>query len=331
MVVPHSRPAGGAAERRNLLRVLASGQWGPGPEARRFEGELARRVGRRRALAVQSGSVALELALRAIGMGPGRRVAIPSYTCAAVLNAVRAVGAREALVDADPDTGSLDPDRLPRGVHAAVVPHLFGAPARLPHGLPVVEDCAGGLGEGLGRRGLVAVCSFYATKLLGAGQGGAVLTDRADLAARLEDLVGYDKRPDYRLRFNYRMSDLTAAVARAQAARLPAFLRARRRLAALYRRALRGLPLRLPDVPGHQYSRFVVGAPGVADRLLRHLNRRGIEAKRPVFRPLHRYLGRRGFPVTDRLHEESVSLPIYPSLGAARQRRVVRAVRSFFA
>lgn len=322
-MVPHSRIRAGAAERRHVLRVLRSGHWGPGPEVERLETELARRLGRRHAVAVQSGSAALQLAVMALGR---RRVALPSYTCAAVLNAVVAAGARPVLVDVDENGNFAGRGRA----DASIVPHLFGCPATLPRGR-VIEDCAGALGEGLGGRGLLAVTSFYATKLLGAGQGGAVVTDRADLAARIRDLVDYDKRETYRLRFNYRMSDLTAAVARAQLARLSDIVKARRRIADEYGKRLADLPLGLPRARGHQFYRYVVRAPGTADRLMKHLSRRGIEAKRPVFRPLHLYLGLSGFPVTERVWSESVSLPIYPSLTAAEQGRVVAAVRRFFA
>lgn len=329
-MVPHSRPTSGPAEPRHLLRVLASGHWGPGPESRRLEKELARIVGRRHALTVQSGSAALHLALLALGIGRGARVAIPAYGCAALLNAVRYTGAREVLVETDETTLGPDPDRIPRGAAAAIVPHMFGCPARLPRRTAVVEDCAAGLGGGLGRRGVLAVTSFYATKLLGAGQGGAVLTDRADLAARLEDLVGYDGRADYRVCYNYRLSDLAAAVARAQTARLAAFVKARRRIADYYDGRLRDLPVGLPGGAGHQYYRYVIRVPGAADRLMHYLNRYGVEAKRPVFRPLNQLLRLRGFPVTDRVHREGVSLPIYPSLSEAEAARVARIVRSFF-
>jgi perosamine synthetase len=329
-MVPHSRPAAGPRERRALLRVLASGHWAPGPEVQRFEAEAARRVGRRHAIAVQSGSAALHLALLALRIGRGRRVAIPSYACAAVLNAVHYTGARPVLVDADERTLGLDPDAVPPSADAAIVPHMFGCPARLPRGLPVIEDCAAGLGEGLGARGVVAIGSFYATKLVAAGQGGIVLTDRADLAARIRDRVDYDNRPSYRVRYNYRMSDLTAALARVQLGRLARTLRARRRIAAAYRRGLRDLPLTLPEAAGHQYYRFVLQVTSGADALLAFLRRRGIEAKRPVFRPLHRTLGLTGFPVADRIHRRGVSLPIYPSLSEADRARVIGAVRSFF-
>ena len=230
-----------------------------------------------------------------------------------------AAGAKPVLVD-----------EAWKSADASIVPHLFGCPAPLPRGR-VIEDCAGALGEGLGSRGVLAVTSFYATKLLGAGQGGAVVTDRADLAARIRDLVDYDKRPTYRLRFNYRMSDLTAAVARAQLARLSDIVKARRRIADEYGKRFADLPLGLPRARGHQFYRYVVRAPGTADRLMKHLCRHGVEAKRPVFRPLHLYLGLRGFPTTERLWRESVSLPIYPSLSGAERARVVGAVRSFFA
>ena len=330
--ISHSKTTGGAAERRNLMRVLRTGFWGPGPEVARLERELARRLHRRYAVAVQSGSAALHLGLLALGARPGRKVIIPSYTCAAVLNAVEYTGARARVADVEEATGNLDPRAIRGAAAAAIIPHMFGRPARIPRtAIPIIEDCAAGLGGGLGRRGVIVITSFYATKMLGAGQGGAVLTDRPDLARRVRDYIDYDKRSAYRVRYNYRMSDLTAAVARAQLARLAAIVKARRRIADYYCRRLGDLPLTLPRARGHQYYRFVMRVPGTADALMNHLRRNGIESKRPVYRPLHRYLGLRGFPATDRLHRLSVSIPIYPSLTATERRRIVEAVRSFYA
>lgn len=331
VTIPHSKTTGGRAEEAAVLRVVRSGFWGPGPEAARLEADLCRVYGRRHAVAVQSGSAALRLALLALGARPGRSVLIPAYTCAAVLNAVRQTGATPILVDVDEATFNMDPRAARRNALCAVVPHLFGCPAPIDEfATPVIEDCATAVGEGFGRRGVMVVGSFYATKLVAAGQGGFVAVDRADLAARLRDLVDYDKRDTDAVRFNDRMSDVTAALARVQLARASDFVKARRARAETYYEGCRGLPLALPPKRGHQFYRYVVRTPR-ADALLRHLASWGIESKRPVYRPLNRYLRLPGFPVAERVHRTSVSLPIYPTLSTAAQRRVLRSLRSFFA
>jgi dTDP-4-amino-4,6-dideoxygalactose transaminase len=330
--IPHSRPDLGRAEERAVIRALRSGMIGGGPETASFERELAAFVGVRGAVAVHSGSAALHAALLALGVGKGDRVLLPTYACAAVLNAVRYTGAAEILADVDPATGNLDPAdarrRLRARTKALIVPHLFGRPAPLAElrrlGVPVVEDCAMAVGGGTGAGGALSIFSFYATKMLAAGHGGGVATSDRRLLARVQDLAGYDEREDYAVRHNWRMSGLAAALARVQLARLPEFVQRRRRMAEYYFKATgRG-----SVEPGHVYYRFVVRARAVAP-LVRFMASRGIEAKRPVFRPLHRYFpGAAGdYPGAEELHRSAVSVPFYPALRRGELERVARALR----
>jgi dTDP-4-amino-4,6-dideoxygalactose transaminase len=168
--------------------VLRSGMLGGGEEVDRFERALERSVGAGRALAVHTGSAALHLALLGLGVGEGARVLLPTYTCAAVLNAVKYVGAEPILADVSPETANLDPDdvkrRLRAGTKAILAPHLLGRPAPVRElralGVPLVEDCAMAVGADVGREGEVSTFSFYATKMMATGHGGAVLSrDRA--------------------------------------------------------------------------------------------------------------------------------------------------------
>ena len=190
--------------------------------------------------------------------------------------------------------------------------HAFGLAADvdafLALGVPVVEDCAQALGaeaggRPVGARGAAAVGSFYATKLLTTGEGGAV-AGPAGRVARARDARDYDEREDLRPRFNYKMTDLQAALGRAQLRRLDAFLARRRAIAARYRAAL-DRPL----------------AP-VLDRL----ERRGVAARRPVFRPIHRALGLDGYPEAERLWARCLSLPCYPRLSDAEVDAVAAAL-----
>jgi dTDP-4-amino-4,6-dideoxygalactose transaminase len=343
--IGHSRPTLGAAEEAAALRVLRSRRLAAGPEVRRFETALARAGGAAHAVAVQSGSAALLLALRGLRVGPGREVILPSYACAAVMAAVDAAGARPVLADVDPGSFNLTPEavrrRFSRRTGAVIVPHLFGRPAPVAAirvlGAPVVEDCAMAFGAKAGGRRLgslgdAAVCSFYATKLLTTAMGGAVLTRDRRVAAEVRDLIAYDNREDYRPRCNVGMSDLQAAIGQVQLARLPRLIAARRRLAAFYRRALRDAGVILPaEAPGHLYYRFVCrAARGTCDGILRRLAAAGIEAKRPVFRPLHRYLGLPAarFPGAEDAHRRAFSIPLYPELTMRQAARVAAAVRA---
>jgi dTDP-4-amino-4,6-dideoxygalactose transaminase len=329
-LIPHSRPTIGPAEERAVLRVLRSGQLGGGGEVEAFERAMARFLGGGQAAAVQTGSAALHLALLALGVRSGDRVLLPTYVCAAVLNAVRYVGARPILADADPATGNLEPadvrGRLAARTRAMIVPHLFGRPAPLADlarlGVPIVEDCAMSLGGATGLGGEISVFSFYATKMIATGHGGMVVTRDRRLAGRVRDLVDYDNRDDPAVRYNYRMSALAAALGRAQLARVPDFVKRRRRIADYYRRTL-GLPV---APPGHVFYRFVVRA-GPVGRFVRFMAARGVECKRPVYRPLHTLFPRASgdYPGAEELHRSWASIPIYPSLAPGEMARVAGA------
>jgi len=330
--IPHSRPTLGREEERAAVRVLRSGHVGGGREVERFEREMERFLGGGYATAVQTGSAALHLALLALGVKEGDRVVIPTYACAAVLNAVRYTGAEPVLADVSAETGNLDPEevrrRLRARTRAVIVPHMFGRVAPVEEirrlGPAVIEDCAMALGGKVGLRGEISVFSFYATKMIATGHGGMVVARDRRLGARVRDLVRYDNRDDYRVRYNYRMSGLAAAVGRVQLGRVPEFVKRRRQIADYYYRTLGlGAPPR-----DHVFYRFVLRV-GPVGRFVRFMAARGIECKRPVYRPLHRYfpLPAGEFPGAEELHRTRASIPIYPSLRAVERDRVVRAVR----
>ena len=343
VVVPHSRPCLGGGEEDAALRVLRSGRLAPGTEAARLEALLARLAGGADAVAVSSGTMALALALRALGVAARDAVAIPSYTCAALLHAVRAVGAAPLLCDVDPVTLALDPEDLPRrageNLRAAILVHPFGVPALLEpfraRGLLVVEDCAQALGASdrgrpVGSRGDAAVFSFAPTKMItSGGPGGGLASPQAGVVRTARDLAGHDEKPDDRLRHNALMGDLQAAIASVQIGRLKEFVDRRAKIAALYDDAFSALPFQRPRPPEGTRPvvyRYVVRTPGAA-RLLARLNERGVMARRPVFRPLHRLLRLdQPFPASEAAQEEMVSLPIHPALSDAELGRVIEEV-----
>ncbi len=345
-VIRHSRPTIAAEDIAAVGTVLETGQLAQGEHVRQFEDAMAAYLGRRGAVATNSGTSALHLALLALGVGPGDEVLMPSYTCVAVTNAVRYVGATPALADIDPHTYNLDAGdarrRLTAATRAVIVPHMFGLPADMDPltewGIPVIEDCAQTLGATYrGRRvggfGTVSICSFYATKLLTTGEGGMLLSDSDTLVRRARDLRDYDDRADATLRYNYKMTDFQAALGVSQLGRLPQFLARREALAARYEAALRGLPVGLPAQPSDRtriFYRYVVSvwnAPETSARLLA----RGVECKSPVGRPLHEYLGADGFRHTETAARTALSLPLYPLLSDDESDTVVRALEATLA
>ena len=312
-----------------------------------MEETLAKRVGVKHAAATNSGSSALHLALLALGVGEGHEVIAPSYVCTAVLNAIHYVRATPVLADVDTSLNLCPADAKKRRTaktKAIIVPHLLGNPAAVDEivalGTPVIEDCAQAIGaetqDGQGRqrpvgsRGALSIFSFYATKVLAAGEAGAVASNSRRIIDAVRDLKDYDERHTYKVRYNYKCNDLAAALAVCQMRKLPEFLERRRALARLYAEAFAGVCRVLPgieSIPHAACFRFVLLVPGRASSLISRLQGEGVCARRPIFKPLHRYLGLRGFPQTERAWRSAVSVPIYPSLRPTDCQRAIRAVR----
>ncbi len=336
--IPHSRPLLGNEEAEAARRVILSGMLAEGPEVAAFERELAAWLGWGRAAAVAHGTAALHLALLGVGAAPGRSVILPSYCCVSVLNSVHYTGATPILVDCLPDQPDVDFELVRRALRedtvAVVVPHLFGRVVRVKE-LPVaiVEDATQSLGgQGVGRVGVATVYSFYATKMLAGGEGGAVVSRKMALDRLVRERRSYDGKPDWEQRYNYKLTDLAAALLRVQLTRLDGFLKRRAELAAFYRAELAGLDLVLPSEQSVWY-RFVIevkrGSYESAEKALHEL---GVGARPPVFRPIHHYLGlpARDFPHSQRRWRRSLSVPLYPSLTQPEAERVVACLKQVF-
>ena len=341
--IPHSRPSLGRTELLAAARVIKSGMLSGGGEVPAFEAQAVRFFGLKAAAAVSSGTKALELSLRAMGVGAGKEAIIPSFVCSALWHAVKRTGADPVPVDCDPETFNLCPaaakKRLSRKTAAHIAPHMFGLPADIKGlinlGVPVIEDCAQAAGaryegELCGSFGTACALSFYPTKLISSG-GGMALSDSGRLINGVKDLREYDgKRPDH-ARENARMGEIEAALGRAQLGRLPGFLKRRAEIAAVYDETFKELDCSLPvRSPGRIYYRYVlrVGKGKLASALNR-LEKLGIRAARPVFRPLHLDVPCRGsFPGAGLAWETALSLPIYPALSRSGLSRVIAGVRA---
>ena len=353
-MIPHSRPAIDEADIRAASEVLRSGQIAQGPWVERFEQGMASFMGRQGGVAVSSGTAALELALRALGVGAGDEVIMPSYVCQAPWLAVQRAGAVARLVDIDVDTFNIDPvaarDAITEKTRAIIVPHLFGLPADLTAlevlNIPIIEDCAQTLGateQGrvVGQVGVLTVCSFYATKLLCTGEGGMVLSNDHVLLDRVKSFREYDGA-DVLLpaSANHKMTDLQAALGLSQLDRLPDFLSRRSEIAMRYNQAFAGYGVQLPPVPSgrsHRYYRYVVrlslssGSNGELNRWLGCAAERGIHCRKPVFRPLHDYLGLGGFPYSTEADRTACSIPLYPAMTEEMVEQVVTELSQVFA
>lgn len=325
--IPHSKPSIGPEEIAAVRRVLESGQLAQGREVAAFEEECAAMVGRKHGVAVNSGTAALHLALIGMGVASGDTVAIPSYACAALAQAIAWQGATPVVCDIDEDY-NLDPARVPDSVMGVIVPHLFGATARLPRHPSVIEDLAHAIGGPAGNASILAIASFYATKMVTTGEGGMLLTDDEGVADLARDLRDYDNRDDFQVRRAYKMTDFQAAMGRVQLKRLPEFIARRAAIAAQYDGGLAGLPVALPRLDDSLHFRYVIATPE-RDAMATWLEERGIGASRPVHRPAHHSLGG-DCPRSERAHWENLSLPLYPELTTAEASFVIKSITAYF-
>jgi perosamine synthetase len=342
-MIPHSRPTFDQDEVDAVARVLQSGQVAQGEEVRHFERTLASLIGIGEAVAVSSGTAALHLALLALEVGEGDEVIIPSYVCPALLNAIRYVRAVPVLSDINAETFNIavrDIQRRMTGrTKAVIVPHMFGLPADIREivalGIPVIEDCAQSLGSSYrgtptGGFGVLSVFSFYATKVICTGEGGMVAANDLQLINKIKDIRDYDEKEDGRLRYNYKLTDLQAALGAVQLRKLPALLGRRRAITRQYDEFLRGYPVSLPVRPQDReqiHYRYVIRTERLQE-LLGAGDEAGIAYRRPVFKPLHHYLGLTGYPETDAAFRCAVSLPLYPALRDGEVNTILQNLQS---
>ncbi len=339
-----------------LHDVMESGLYIGGPAVARFETAFAEYCGAGHCVGVGNGLDALVLALRALEIGPGDEVIVPANTFIATWIAVAQTGATPVPVDADPDTMNIDLDAIPGAITErtrAIMPvHLYGAPVPdLPlralaeqHGLRIIEDAAQAHGARVDNRragmlGHVAGFSFYPGKNLGAfGDGGAVVTDDADLAERIRMLGSYGSREKYNhetVGYNSRLDPLQAAMLAVKLGVLEDWNARRREIAATYLDLLAGTPgLRLPAIaPGTEsvWHLFVVRHPR-REALREALAARGVGTVMHYPIPNHRSgafsqsHGHLSFPVTDEICETCLSLPIGPHMSVAETREIAALV-----
>lgn len=339
-----------------VLETLASGAYVSGPRVEAFERDFAAYCGAGEAIALNSGTSALHLALLALGIGPGDEVITTAMTFVATVAAIRYAGATPVLVDADLRSFNIDPTLIERAITPrtkAIIPvHLHGRLADMDailrvagrHGIPVIEDAAQAHGaEWEGRRagtfGEIGCFSFYPGKNLGAcGEGGGVVTNRADLAATVRQLRDWGQAGRYNHvhhGFNYRMDGIQGAILQVKLRHLPAWTDARRRVADIYDRLLAGSGIATPAKPDgleHVYHVYAIRS-AARDRLADGLAAAGVATgmhyPRPVhLQPAYADLGYHegDFPVAERLAREMLSLPIYPELTEAQQQHICDAL-----
>jgi len=357
-VIPISRPDIGPAEEEAVLEVLRSGMLAMGKKTAAFEEAWAAYCGVRHAVFMSNGTVALEAILHALGIGPGHEVITVSFSFNATVSAILRVGATPVMVDVREDDFCMDP----AAVEAAITPrtkailpvHLYGLMADMDplvaiaerHGLRIVEDAAQAHGAAYhgkraGRFG-PAMFSLYATKNLMTGEGGFATTDDDDVADRLRLFRNHGMRVRYHheaLGTNFKPTDLAAAIGLAQLGRLDERTEQRRRNAAYLAEHLAGdylAPL-VPEGRDHVWHQFVMRFPGERQRVIDGLTERGVGTLIYYPVPIHRQAYLQAYvpgaadlplPVTNRLSDEVLAIPVHPRLSAADLETIVAAIRA---
>jgi dTDP-4-amino-4,6-dideoxygalactose transaminase len=369
-VIPVMRPYLGPEEAAAAAEAVASGWVAQGPRVARFEREFAAYVGAAEGVAVSSCTTGLHLVLHVLDIGPGDEVVVPSYSFIATANAVRYTGATPVFADVEEATGNLTASTvepvLTARTRAVMVVHQGGMPADVPslralcepRGIQVVEDaaCAAGStfgGAPVGAGALLAAWSYHPRKLLTTGEGGMVTTDSPEWTVRMRRLrehgmtvsaadrhaAGGAVVEEYaEVGFNYRMTDVQAAIGLVQLGRMGAMIARRRVLAARYQQALSGVEgLVVAADPGYgttNYQSFWVllpdSFPGTRNEVLAALADRGVSARRGIMAShLERaYAGHPHvpLPVTERLTARTLILPLYHEMTETEQDTVVTAL-----
>ena len=363
--IPLASPELGEREEELVLEVLRSGRLSLGPMGQRFERAFADFLGVEDAVAVSSGTAALHLGVRQLGWGEGDEVVTSPFTFVASSNCLLYEGARPVFVDVDPVTLDIDPDAAAAAVTERTVGLLpidiFGWPAAWPelealaarHGLGVLEDACQALGgvdsEGrkVGSRGHFATFAFYANKQMTTGEGGMIVPTDAEAAARLRSERNQGRAVDMgwldhdRLGFNYRLSDVQAAIGLAQVEKLPRLLEERAAVAAMYGERLAAVPgVEAPMAARGREVRgwfvYVVRLADEVDRdaVINRLRERGIDSKDYLpsihLFPHIRELGYREgqFPVAEAASAHSMALPFFPRMSEAQVERVCAELAS---
>ncbi len=359
--IPVYRPDLGGNEKAYVMECLES-SWisSKGRFIGEFEHRFAKRVGAAHATSVCNGTVALHLALVALGIGPGDEVIVPTLTYIASANAVAYTGATPVFADSLSATWQIDPEDVARKItprtKAIMAVHLYGHPCDMDalmalcrsHRLFLVEDCAEAIGtaykgRNVGTFGDVATFSFFGNKTITTGEGGMVLTSDRTIIERARHFKGQGLATHREywhdvVGFNYRMTNICAALGVAQLERADTFIERKRQIATLYRAGLRGAPVTMHAEAAdatHSYwmVTVLVDDPAERDALRHHLAERGIET-RPAFNPIHtmpmysqRYQRN---PVSEDIAWRGINLPSFPGLADAEVEEVCGAIHGYY-
>ncbi len=353
--IPVAAPDIGKEELKNITEAVKSG-WvsSKGPFIEKFEQNFASYIGSKHGISSSNGTTALHLALVALGIGKNDKVLVPSLDFISVANVVTYTGAKPVFVDSHPDYWCMDPSKLTvdKQTKAIIAVHLYGHPCDMDkimrvaeeHRLQVIEDCAEAhgaeyKGKKVGNFGIVSCFSFYGNKIITTGEGGICLTNNEELAQKMKILRDHGMNPQKRywhdvIGFNYRMTNLQAALGVAQLSKIDDKINKKRIIAAQYNKLLKTEPnVTLPPEMNWAKNVYwlysILVDPTLRDKIIQNLEKQGIES-RPFFYPTHLmppHLRKISLPVAEELSAKGLNLPSGPKLSEYQIGKVVTALR----
>ena len=356
-MIPIAKPIIGDEEKKAVLDVLDSGMLAQGKKVQEFEDSFAKLIGVKHAIATSNGTTALHATLLAHNIGPGDEVITTPFTFIATANAIKMAGATPVFVDIDEKTFNIDPDLIEGAITAktkAIIPvHLFGLPAEMDrikdiadrHNLIIIEDAcqahnsefqlkkAGSFGTGC--------FSFYPTKNITTGEGGMITTNNDFIAKKVRKIINHGSEQQYYhdiLGYNFRMTDLAAAIGIAQLKYLQEFTVARRRNAAYLSENLQNIPgLILPEIKdGHVFHQYTIKITPefklTREEFINHLYNNGIACSIFYPLPIHQQqtyseYNHLSFPISEKISQQVLSLPVHPSLTKEDLLRIASVIR----
>ena len=354
-----AKPLLGEEEKEAVCRVIDSGMIANGAVVAEFENKFAQYIGKDYGIATTSGTTALEVAFRALGIGSGDKVLTTPFSFIATANAIIYAGATPVFADIDPETYNIDPVKADEvlkatpSIKAVLLVHLFGRSCNMDafgalsnkHNVPLLEDCAQCHGstwnnQKAGSFGVMSCFSFYPTKNMATGEGGMVLTDDPEIAKKCRLLINHGMEVRYyhdMIGYNYRMTNIAAAIGLCQLDKLPSMNASRKKAAAYYDANIRNELVITPRPDeGHVYHQYTVKVKkGLRDSFIKHLTEKqiGHGVFYPLTIPEQKCYASFGFnanySVADTLKTQVVSLPVHPGLSDTEICMVAEAVNTF--
>ncbi len=356
-LIQHNKPCLDEEDANAILQVLRSNYIAQGPRVKAFEKAFAEYLEVPYAVATNSGASALHLALLALGVKKDDEVIVPTYVCTALLNAIYYTGAVPVIVDISLETYSLSFEATKKNItkktKAIIIPYMIGIPFDIKPfkalGIPIIEDCAQSLGamshgKRVGSFGDISIFSFYATKTITTGQGGMVVSSHKKYIDFIRDLIQYDCRDDYKIRYNYQMTDIGAALGLSQLKKIADFIQRRKKIALSYKNILRSCKtdvifndMPYPETKEYEsnYYRYIIRLKDSVEKIIPLFAQQGVDVKNfsDNYCFLHRYLKKdpKDYKNAEMIYDKLLSLPLYPSLSDNETALIHTALKKIFA